>query len=159
MSRLFEFLALVLLLAGAVLLVWLALRGLALRWRVKRWPRRQGVVRSARIHHSRRRHHRPQFMVDYAGDRGNVSVMCESPTRSGFSEGGSAHAVLARYPVGGTVRLYLDPADPSRAFLWLPEAHMIVVFVLAAGILATAALAGFASAFNVDLVGLLARLV
>lgn len=116
---------------------------------MRTWPRTPGVVWSASIY-SRRRHHRPLFVVSYSFQEARFKTECDSPTRSGYSEHRGALALLARYPVGSQVNLYVDPADPSRAFLWRPELHMLIVFLAGAAVLFLATLVGCIAAFELD---------
>ena len=119
-----------------------ALGMIGTRWRIGRWPRAQGIVLEHRVY-SQRRHHRPIVMVEYTVGLRTYRRACQSPIRSGFQVPANARALLAGYPVGSEVWVFVDPQSPRRAYLWLPEISVIVALLVGAALLGLVAVVGF----------------
>ena len=132
----------VLVLAASAYLFTLGVRALRERVRVARWPCVEGRVVGHSIH-SRPKHHRPQFLVEYRVGNRTLKTLCESPTRAGYSADLAAKKRLEDYPVGSKVLLYVDPNRPERAYLWLPELFVAAAMILGALLFAGAVVAGF----------------
>lgn len=121
-----------LLFLGLGLLLWtLAARALRLRVEMRRWPVEKGVVQDHRT--------RPlvratavDILVTFAHRNRDHSVWCRSPTRSAYgrgSEGQGLRQEKARFPLGATVDVYVNPRQPEQAFLEFPEAHMVAALI------------------------------
>ena len=109
-----------------------AWRGLAESARARRWPTVDGRViaaRAARVVISVRastgvaRYRErvlwvPELLYEYGvGERVCRGDRIGLAAPSGSTEPGAAEAVVARYPVGSAVTVYVDPADPANAVL------------------------------------------
>lgn len=136
MLNIVQLFAALLMLAGASFLGGLFLRALHRRVSMARWPRVNGIVRAQRVHSHRNLHgaghHRPVVTVQYASSGRQRLVHCDSPTRMGFAQKDKAHATLDQFPVGTPVKLYVDPKNPERAFLYLPEISALLMLGLGA---------------------------
>jgi len=101
---------------------------------MKRWPRIRGVVREHKVHSHRDfhgpGHHRPTVFVEYSAAGGKHRVRCDSPTRMGFTNDKPARSIMAQFPIGETVDVYVDPKDPKRAFLYPPEISALIMLLL-----------------------------
>lgn len=90
--------------------------------KVRRWPIVQGEILSTGVRRSGgsgggARLHRPLVRYRYAvGDRSYESSAIEHGMETSGGEGW-ARGVIARYPVGATVDVRYDPADPARSAL------------------------------------------
>lgn len=119
---------------GSALLFWLFVRGIQLRIAMKRWPRVQGVVREHEVHSHQNLHgpghHRPVVIVEYSAAGENRLVRCNSAMRLGYAHSEGAQSIVAQFAIGGKVEIYLDPNDPTRAFLYPPETTTLVLLSL-----------------------------
>jgi hypothetical protein len=131
----------------AIYLLTSAIRSIGERFSMARWPRVDGRVLEHAVHH-RRRHHRPQFVVEYSVAGRTLKTTCDSPTRSGYTHGGPAYDELAKYPIGSTVQVFVDPDNPTRAFLWLPEVTMIIAQLIGGVLFLGVAAAGINEALK-----------
>ncbi len=121
-----------LLFAAFGLLLWThAARALRLRVEMRRWPVEKGVVQNHRT--------RPlvratavDVLVTFSHRNRDHSVWCRSPTSSAYgrgSEGQGLRQEKARFPLGATVDVYVNPRQPEEAFLEFPEIHMVVALL------------------------------
>lgn len=119
---------------GGVFLFVLFVQRLLLRIAMLRWPRMRGIVREHRVHSHRNRHgaghHRPIVTVECASAGRKWRVQCDSPTRLGFATEEAARSLMDRFPVGESVEIYVDPKNPQRAFLVLPEISALLLLSL-----------------------------
>ena len=122
----------------------------------RRWPTVDGRVVSSRVRESPSmtpddQYHtmhdaavRYVYSVDGREYRGTRITMFDGTT----SVRKGAEKVAARYPKGGKVRVYVDPADPGRAclapgagfFTWLPFAMGVSITLLTTGLALASAL-------------------
>lgn len=119
---------------GGVFLFVLFVRRLLLRIAMRRWPRMRGIVREHRVHSQRNRHgaghHRPIVTVECTSAGRKWRVHCDSPTRLGFATENAARSHMERFPRGESVEIYVDPNNPQRAFLVLPEMSALLLLSL-----------------------------
>lgn len=122
--------------AGSVLLGWLFVRGLRLRISMTHWPRVSGIVRDHKIYSPRNLHgpgeHRPTVTIEYAAAGRKHVVQCDSPARMGFANKEHAKSTMVHFTVGKSVKLYVDPHDPQRAFLYPPETSALLMLSVGA---------------------------
>lgn len=134
MLNLSQFIAALLMWTGSALLFWLFVRGFQLRLSMTRWPRVRGIVREHQVHSHRGLHgpghHRPKVIVEYSSAAVKHRIRCDSPTRMGFAHKEGARSIMAQFPVGEAVEVYVDPKNPQRAFLYPPETPVLVILLL-----------------------------
>jgi hypothetical protein len=63
--------------------------------------------------------------VAFTHDGHRVTADLGSPTRAAYRDRQGAERDVARFAAGSTVRVYVNPADPTGSFLKRPEAHVI----------------------------------
>jgi hypothetical protein len=143
------------LLAGlGVLTGFPAWRGLAESARARRWPTATGRVVSARAarvviavrastsvtRYRERELWVPELTYEYrVGERVCRGDRMGLAAPSGSTEPGAAEAVVARYPVGCAVTVYVDPADPANAVLDpAPSANTRALVAVALGLFLSA---------------------
>jgi hypothetical protein len=118
--------------AGSALMFWLFVRGLRLRIAMKSWLRMRGVVYKHEIHSHRNLHgsghHRAVVTVEVSSPKRRLK--CDSPTRRGFAQEDAARSFMQRFPIGESVEIYVDPKNPERAFLYLPEMSALLLLLL-----------------------------
>lgn len=134
MSNVAALLMALVLCGGGVFLFVLFVQRLRLRLAMARWPRLRGIVREHRVHSHRNRHgaghHRPVVTVELSSAGRKWRVQCDSPTRLGFASEQAARSVMDGYPLGESVDVFLDPKNPQRAFLVLPEISALLLLSL-----------------------------
>ena len=90
------------------------------------WPSTQGVVGESRVTHSTHTDsdgdtsdsYAPQ--VEYTYQVGGQEYRGKNLTfgfKQGYGSPAKAEAITARYPAGGTVNVFYDPANPQQAVL------------------------------------------
>lgn len=121
---------------GGIILSVLFVQRLRLRIAMARWPRVAGTVREHRVHSHRNRHgtghHRPIVIVACVSAGRKWRLHCDSPTRLGYATEQAARSVMDSYPIGQSVKVYVDPKNPQRAFLALPEISALLLLSLGA---------------------------
>lgn len=121
-----------LLFVGLGVLLWtLAARALRLRIAMRRWPIEKGVVQDHRT--------RPlvrstavDILVIFSHRNRDHIVWCRSPTGSAYGRGSEDQGLRqekARFPLGATVDVYVNPRQPEQAFLEFPETHMVAALL------------------------------
>lgn len=105
------------------------------RWReAAHWSTAPGVITAAEVVRSsgiRSRGARPVFEYEFRLDGGELAKgrgydLLEVYT----SDNAAAHAALKRYPVGSTVELLVDPADPRRRYITRGSPGNLVVYAV-----------------------------
>ena len=121
-----------LLFAAFGLLLWtLAVRALRLRAAMRRWPVEKGVVQNHRTRPLARAT-AVDVLVTFSHRNRDHTVWCRSPTSSAYgrgSEGQGLRQEKARFPVGATLDVYVNPRQPEQAFLEFPETHMVAALL------------------------------
>jgi Protein of unknown function (DUF3592) len=117
---------------GLGLLLWtLAARALKLRRAMRRWPLEKGIVRNHRTR-IQQRSVQVDVLVRFSHKDREHAIWCASPTGSAYGPGSGDQGLRqekARFPVGATVDVYVNPREPEQAFLELPESHMVVALL------------------------------
>jgi len=135
---------LLLFIAGGVYLIVMSVRSRRKAQASRSWPSTTGRVLSADIvrYESRdedRTHYTYHLAVQYeyevngqryVGDRVNIG-----PVRRNINPRRSQE-ILARYPVGGNVTVYYNPANPQEAALEREAAHTNAILVLGIALIA-----------------------
>lgn len=106
-----------------------------LRWRdAAHWPTAPGTITSAELAGSggmRSRGVRPEFQFEFRLDSGEIARGRGYDLLEVYSSDvAAAREALERYPVGSTVQLLVDPADPSRRYVTRGAPGNLVVYAV-----------------------------
>ncbi len=119
-------------LGPAILLWWLAARDIRKYFRMRSWPRVEGVIREVRTRPMTRHSVAVEVHMEYSWEGQAKSPWCGSPTRSGFGVKTAADQTalkkrVASYVIGSSRDVLVNPDNPDEAYIRLPEWHMMVV--------------------------------
>lgn len=114
------------------LLAALAIRDLAKRRAMKRWPVTTATVLGFRLRGRGLREPRHvDYQVSFAHEGETRVAWCSSPTKAAFGRSGWPASIEAeaerRHPAGSTAPLRVNPDRPEEAYLTLPEPHVLAM--------------------------------